>query len=432
MLQVKTAHSAFLIDEKGTIALLFGLALFVICVALGLAVDGGRAYTAREKTATALDAAALAAAKMLQVNAATDAQIIADANAFFKDNIALSPTFGAKHGPVRVTIDRVTKTVTVSVDMKVPTFFGHFAQLDKFTFTSSSQATFGVTDLELGLVLDTTGSMKDPSNSGTGQAKIDELKAAASDMFDQLLPNSGVNGSVRIGIAPFSASVNAGPFARQVSNGASTDGCVVERSGIDAFTDKDPVVAGDSLMPGNSNLNDIDPTEGLPAAPDAYRCEQAPVLPLTSDKAALKAEVNSFRADYWTAGHIGTAWGWYLISPNWNRVWPAASRPVAYGTRNVVKSIVVMTDGIYNTAYYNGATAAQQAIDLCNNAKAKGVVVYTIGFTAPVGAEATLKACASIDPKTGKPSYYRADSKAELSTAFSDIATKLTALRIDQ
>ena len=428
MLKVKTAHSAFVDDEKGTIALLFGLALFVICVALGLALDGGRAYTAREKTAQALDAAVLAAAKKLQVSASTDAQITAEAAIFFRVNIAVDPTYGAKHGPVRVNIDHATKTVTASVDTKVPTFFGHLAQMDNFTFTSSSQATFGVTDLELGLVLDTTGSMRYPSSSGTGESKINELKAAASAMFDQLLPNSGANGLVRIGIVPFSASVNAGPYASLVSNGASTDGCVVERSGVDAFTDKDPVVAGDSLNPGSGSLNDIDPTEGY----SSYDCEIPQVVPLTSNKAVLKAEVNGFVAANVTAGHIGTAWGWYLISPNWNRVWPAASRPVAYGTKNVVKSIVVMTDGIYNTAYYNGATAAQQAIDLCTNAKAKGVVVYTIGFTAPVGAEATLKACASIDPKTGKPSYYRAGSKAELSAAFSDIATKLTALRIDK
>ena len=432
MFQVNSVQTSFAKDQKGTITIIFALAIFVLCACMGLAIDGGRVMTARTKTAEALDTAALSAAHELMQHNLNDADVTRVAITYFEKNAALDSRVGATYDNIRVIIDRAANVITVYADTHVPTTFARMARIDNVNFTSQAQAKFGITDIELGLVLDTTGSMNDPSSSGTGTPKIDELKVAAGELFDTLLPDTGTLGKVRIGIAPFSASVNAGPYAAAVSNNTSTDGCVVERTGLDAWTDADPIVIGGYFKPGKRTLNDIDPTEGLSTAPNAYACEGAPVLPLTSDKAALKAEVNSFRANYWTAGHIGTAWGWYLISPNWGRVWPAASAPAPYGTANLTKAIVVMTDGIYNTAYYNGAKSSDQAIDLCNNAKAQGIAVFTIGFTSPVGAEATLKACASIDPKTGLPTYYHAESQKELSAAFADIAVKLTALRLDK
>jgi len=432
MLHFKSEQKTFVKNQKGTIAIGFTAALLAICGAFALSIDAGRAIGAKQKTADALDAAALAAAKMLMQAGEPDAQVTATALGFFERSVALAPSYGANYDNVHVVIDRVTDKVTISADTHVPTTFGRLARIDTINFTTSSQATFGVTNLEVGLVLDTTGSMNDPSSSGTGTPKINELKVAAGQLFDTLIPNNGPAGSVRIGIAPFSASVNAGPYASTVTNGTSTDHCVVERAGADAWDDADPIVAGDYIKPGSIHLNDIDPTEGLSTAPNAYACEAAPVLPLTSDKAVLKAAVNAFQANYWTAGHIGTAWGWYLVSPKWSNIWPVASAPAPYGTKDLVKAIVVMTDGIYNTAYYNGTTSAQQAVNLCNNAKAKGILVYTIGFTSPVGAQATLKSCASVDATTGLPNFYQAESQTDLSNAFQDIATKLTALRLDK
>ena len=187
---------------------------------------------------------------------------------------------------------------------------------------------------------------------------------------------------------------------------------MVERTGADAWTDADPLPNG----------------EGLKKAPGS--CPPGIVLPLTDDKAALNATVSSLKAAGSTAGHLGTAWGWYLISPNWAGVWPSSPKP--YGTKNLVKSIVVMTDGSYNTYYYNGKNSPTQAINVCDSAKAAGVLVYTVGFTSPPDADATLDTCASIDPNTGKKNHYHAESEAELEAAFTDIATKLSMLRLSK
>jgi hypothetical protein len=383
----------------------------------------------KSKTVDALDATSLAVGRALMLGNPSDNELQRIANDYFYKNVLTSASLGVTYDNLRVSIDRATKTIHLTVDTHVSTTFSSIANVEQIAYTTASTSTYRITDIELGLVLDTTGSMNDKSKSG--KPKIDELKVAAHNMFDLLLPDKGSAGDTRVGIAPFSAAVNAGPFADDVSHGASKDGCVVERKGTNKWTDADPMPNNEQLEPGKSSLIDFDPTEGSGGKP--YVCPKQEVLPLTNDKRALINEVDSFVANGPTAGHLGTAWGWYLVSPNWNSIWPGASAARPYHTKNLVKAVVVMTDGIYNTAYNNSPTkASDQAINLCNNAKAQGVIVYTVGFTSPASAEATLKVCASIDPKTGLPNYFHAESQAELTQAFAEIAVQLGQLRVSE
>ncbi len=418
MNRLNLLHSRFAKDQNGTFAILFSFLLFVFCILLGLAIDGGRAILTHSEMAKALDSATLAATRALMTGNPSDTEVATLATNYFEKNIENHLGLGAKHDALDVIIDRVNKTVTIRVDARIRGTFAAIAseKFKKIKISLESQATYSVNDIELGLVLDTTGSMGWPSKSG--KAKIDELKAAASQMFDILLPDGGAPGDTRIGIAPFAAAVNAGAFANAVSHGASKDDCLVERIGTDAHTDADP-------LPNNEQLEVIGKKKGN------YSCPNGTVLPLTNDKDVLKAQINGLGANGSTAGHLGTAWGWYLVSPKWNDVWAGAGVAKAYGAKNNVKSIVVMTDGAYNTQY-NGAQSSQQAVDLCKNAKAEGIVVYTIGFTTLPAEEVTLNACASIDPDTGKPAFYHADNGADLSAAFADIAAKLGQLRMSR
>lgn len=430
MARPNSLHRLFSKDQDGTIAIYFTFLLFGFCIMLGLTIDGGRAVMTKTDMAGALNSATLAATRALMTGNPTDAEIKVLATKYFDSNLQARGGLNGKYDALVVNIDRTTKTVTISVKAKMPTTFAAVTNSDTMEIDVESQATYSVNDVELGLVLDVTGSMKDPANGKSGPSKISELKIAAANMFDILLPDNGAPGDTRIGIAPFAAAVNAGALADDVSHGASKDGCVVERKGSNKWTDADPTPNNDQLEPGKTSLVDIDPTEGSGGKP--YSCPSQAVLPLTDDKNALKAKVNAFNADGPTGGHMGTAWGWYLVSPNWSSVWPADAQPKPYGTKNLVKAIIVMTDGIYNTAYNNGAMASQQAISLCNNAKAEGVVVYTVGFASPKGAEATLTACASVDPDSGKPNFYPAQNGEALTAAFASIAAKLGQLRVSR
>jgi hypothetical protein len=92
-----------------------------------------------------------------------------------------------------------------------------------------------------------------------------------------------------------------------------------------------------------------------------------------------------------------------LVSPNFGYLWPSGSQPAAYGTDELVKVVVLMTDGEYNSSYCNGVISKDstpgsgptsdhincnaanghsfdQSQALCANMKASGVVVYTVGF----------------------------------------------------
>src|SRR5262249_39852347 len=118
--------------------------------------------------------------------------------------------------------------------------------------------------------------------------------------------------------------------------------CVSERTGADAFTDTGPST---SLL-GYSY-------------PDASNpCIAQTIVPLTADKTTLHTAVNNLVAKTSTAGHIGSAWAWYMISPNFANLWPADSQPAAYGTRDLLKVAVLMTDGLYNSPYCNGVIAS--------------------------------------------------------------------------
>jgi hypothetical protein len=171
----------------------------------------------------------------------------------------------------------------------------------------------------------------------------------------------------------------------------------------------------------------------------------AAILPLSSDKNALLAKVSGLQAAGGTAGHLGTAWAWYTLSPNWSSLWPA-STPAAYGTPKLQKIAVLMTDGEYNTQYdSNGVSVNQnnypscsaaangcsttQARALCTAMKAKGITVYTVGFQVGSNQTAvdTLTQCAT-DPSM----FYNAADGTQLRQAFRDIALKLSSLYLSK
>jgi hypothetical protein len=166
------------------------------------------------------------------------------------------------------------------------------------------------------------------------------------------------------------------------------------------------------------------------------------LVPLTSDKTVLKNKIKNLEDGGSTAGQIGTAWAWYTLSPNWNTLWPAANQAGAYSTK-LRKIAILMTDGEYNTDYdshgvktgTNGAGAAandsstQQARDLCTAIKAKGIVVYTVGFDLGGNQTAidTLNNCAT---EPGK--FYNTANGEQLKEAFRDIALKISQLYLTQ
>jgi len=397
-------------DENGAVAIIFAFVFIVLAFMAGMAVDYSRVLHTNSKLAAAADAAALAAGRALLDGRYTDAEIQSLAKAFFEENLQDSGEGFGSISNLNVTVNRAASTVTFDVNAGVPMTLTKLMGVEKADLPVTSSVVFEQNDIELSLALDTTGSMRG--------GKIADLKSAAKELIDILMPDSGTTHSVRIGIAPYAAAINAGPYAAAVSNNANTDNCVWGRSGPQAFTSAAPG-PGAYLTAGGAPV-DIDPTEGI----SSYSCPTATVTPLTEDKSELKTKVGELNASGYTAGHLGAAWASYLVSPEWSSIWPSSSAPVEYTDTKTIKVALLMTDGIFNTSYVNG-TSDYQAVEVCNSMKANDVLVYAVGFQAPSGAQATLKSCASSDDH-----YFKADDGEQLRSAFISIAKQLTNLRL--
>jgi hypothetical protein len=160
----------------------------------------------------------------------------------------------------------------------------------------------------------------------------------------------------------------------------------------------------------------------------------AEIVPLTKNRDTLKTAIDAFGTGGTTAGQLGTAFAWSMLSPNWANIWPADSKPAAYGTAKLRKIAVLMTDGVYNTlqahSYGDNSsqaeTAQAQAVQLCTNMKTKGIEVYTVGFQIDNDKAKTMLAkCA-----TSSEHNYSAANGDQLKQAFRDIALKIAFLRL--
>lgn len=157
---------------------------------------------------------------------------------------------------------------------------------------------------------------------------------------------------------------------------------------------------------------------------------------MTDNKAALKAHVQSLTANGGTAGHIGLAWGWYLLSPNWSSIWPEASVPLAYNTKQNMKALILMMDGDFNTNHPTAAKSSfRQAQDLCDTMKAplSKIQVYTVGLQMPTSVQKTADGRTILEYCATRPAYaFNASNGEELTAAYRSIARSISELRIKQ
>lgn len=413
----------FASDERGTIAIIFSLCIFVLFSIIGLALDIGRLYHISGKIASASDAAVLAAAKSLRLANLSDADVKKVAEQYFTSDMAGAGSDYATIDSISVNIDRAKGSVGIDVAASVSTTFARVAGVTAFNLPKSSVAIFDSKDLEVSLQLDMTGSM-------SGQ-KIVDLKAATKNLLDVLMPDSPTGQKVRVGFAPFSAGVNVGPYLKAVDgNRSAPNTCTYERrTAANEKTDAPPLGTSDSFKIRTDLTGNV------------QACPNAQLVPLTEDKGYLKGTVNTFNANASTAGQLGASWAWYLLSPNWSTVWPASSTPAAYNDGRTIKTVILMTDGVYNTIggvqslddSVQAVQASNLSVDICSNMKGKGIVVYTVGFDVNhAGSQKqrvidTLTACASDPTK-----FFRAEDGAALDAAFRQIAQDIVSLRLSK
>src|SRR5262245_4779391 len=162
----------FLVDTRGNVAILFGVALIPILLGVGVAIDYGRALIVREHMADAADSAALAIGSWPGL---TQAELKTKAQQFFDANFP--PTKIGTAGALDVKFEG--DDIKVTVHGQVPTTFMKLAHFDTLNITVTNTITKKERNIEVVLVLDTTGSM------GSG-GKLTAMKSAAKKMVDTL------------------------------------------------------------------------------------------------------------------------------------------------------------------------------------------------------------------------------------------------------
>lgn len=413
MLRPSRLAKAFVTDQSGGVAVMFGLVLLGVLFSVGMALDYGRVVHTKTRLAQAVDAAALAAGRALLDGRLSDSDVEEIATRYFDTNLGEGSGFGTVGRPV-VQIVRETGEVHVTADANVPMTLTKIAGYTNVNVPATASSRFDDRDIELSMALDLTGSM-------AGSSKIGALKDATNDLIEIMLPDAGTENKVRVALAPYSSGVNAGNYA-QAATGQKKQTCTFERDGSNPTGDQSP---------GPNNYLKVKGDSGIAKSPS---CPSAEVIALTNDKAMLKREVSRYGTGGSTAGHLGALWGYFLLSPNWGSVFGGNSVPVAYGDRKTVKAMVLMTDGEFNTIggtqYGDNSRQARESqawtVQTCNEMKSNSVLVYTVGFKLDSSsAKQMLLDCA------GNPDrFFDASDGDELRAAFTRIATQLNNLRL--
>jgi Flp pilus assembly protein TadG len=445
-------------DRRGVSAVAFAITFAVLApMTLGL-FDVYQGNEQHGKLQDALDAAALYAAKS---NATDTPTINTIGNKALAANLQLVQ--GATLTSSSFTLvsnNKVQAVATVQLTAFAPMEFTHSP------VQVSSEATRNGNNLEVAMVLDNTGSMLG--------SPMTSLQSAANQLIDLVVSDTQTPFYSKIAVVPYSNAVNAGAYVNLVRGVSTTppspiaapcvdqpgctqmkftsasgspptynvSSCVSERTGAQAFTDAS---YSGALV-------------GWVYPPSDNPCISASIQPLSSNKTTLHNMIGTLTAGGSTAGHIGVAWGWYMISPNWAGLFPSASQGAAYGTPNTLKVMILMTDGAFNTAYCKGvisnpssatdgsaggsnehSTCASpngnsfaQAQALCTAMKAppNNILIYTVGFLhggADPQAAAILANCA-----TDAAHAYLPTTGADLQVAFQAIAADLNKLRLSQ
>ena len=358
---IKNITRAFKRDEDGTL-IIFGLVLFVLMLMMGgLAVDLMRYENTRTTLQNTLDRSVLAAASMTQTK--PPAAVVRD--------YMIKAGLADQLNSIRVTEGMNSRTVKAVGVADTNPFFLHLLGIDSFDAKGRSEARQTISNIEIVLVLDVSGSMN--SNN-----KIGNLKVAASNFVDTVLANDPEH-RVSIAIVPYNAQVNTGADLASVFTVNNPNG-VNDAFGTPTATCFEPTRASytDALAISrldplsmsayadyayrtnyaNAYLNPADATFARPNYSNVYcRPFAGNTVRLPNNNiAVLKAQINGLQAQGNTSITLGMKWGATMLDPSMRSAYTSfiavgkmpgtlPARPFDYTDRQAVKYVILMTDG---------------------------------------------------------------------------------------
>ncbi|MGH7019588.1 MAG: pilus assembly protein TadG-related protein, partial [Brevundimonas sp.] len=201
----------FAAGTRGNVAMMFGLALPVLLMMTLGAIDIHQASKVRANLQDALDAAALAAARSNAADAKTItdvgmAALKANMPGYFIDGNGDTATFVLQN---KVVVADAKVNVKVLVANIVLPPYGKLLD-DYLPVSTQSQVDRSSRNVEVGLVLDITGSMDNCNRNCPPQSKMAALKVAAKQLVAIVVQEDQQYFYSRMAIIPYSTSVNMG------------------------------------------------------------------------------------------------------------------------------------------------------------------------------------------------------------------------------
>lgn len=441
--------------NSGSVAVQYGIMLLALLTLAGAAIDFSRQETAERKLTAAVDAAAIASARMAMTT--TDSKAIkAHALIYLNDGFSSYPL--KSHS---ITI--VDNQISISAQAEIPTTLLSLAGVPEFTIKSDAMAQYGrAGTLEIALVLDTSTSMDG--------APLDALKVASSDLANSIIQDG--DDATRIAIAPFSNYVNIGTQHRGASwldlseehtetksncsnswddyidAGCNATSVPCVQDGIDttcfswdcsAVTPPTPVCgtvtevhkwwgcANSRTAP--RNIQDSGYTSHKiygSIGTSSWACG-APILPLSSNLSDIEDSIDGLFPSGETYMPTGLTWGYRTLTHA--RPFDEAKSDFSSPPGENAKVLILMSDGANTRSldsdghHWGGDTDLTNATTLaaCDEIKGAKIEIYTVAFNLPdTATRDLLKDCASEDKN-----FLIADGAVELSESFQQIGVDL-------
>lgn len=454
------AAQRFARDEDGVITALACVIILMMVIVGGISVDLMHNEMERVRVQNTSDRAVLAAADLEQE---------LDPEAVVQDYFAKSGMSDVVSG-VDVSEGLNFRTVTVDASTTTQTRFMSMFGVDTLPVPGRSTAEERISNVEISLALDISGSM-------AYNNRMPLLKDAAKEFVETVVRPEN-QGRISVSLIPYSEHVNAGPdlMSRLNVNTAHNFSHCVEFDVAD-FADvrinRDKVYDQAQHFQWNYNGSLNDRTNTVCPRYDYER-----ITPFSQNAVALKEQIDQLQPRAGTSIFLGMKWAAGLLDPDFNAITTDlavdnlvdpnfANRPAAYNSEDTLKTVVLMTDGqnssssrirsdYYDSAsevahwdrsnfwwylnnyvsyYYRSrfyfqkytATAGDLMLaNMCEVAKENNIVIWSIGFEVTDHGADVMRECAS------SPSHFFRVEGLEVEDAFRAIGRQINQLRLTQ
>lgn len=206
-------------DRKGSAAAIMVAMLIPTVAVVGAGIDAGSAYIVKSQLQAGVDAAALSGARAFQITDKSPVSRTGQVDAYFAanfptgylgtKNLVMTPKFEVVKN-VNIT------TVTATVDL--PTMFMRVVGVDNQKIAAVARAEMQPHPLEVMVVLDNTGSMKDnlpADKNGVVKTRMSALKDASKSFVDILYQGAETRSDLALGFIAYDITVNVGNLLTQ-------------------------------------------------------------------------------------------------------------------------------------------------------------------------------------------------------------------------